>query len=67
MTNPVVQSFAQLCGPPIFGAIVGAGSVEQQLHNFPHAIIFGGCMLALCLALVVAARILKSRDLMAAV
>jgi hypothetical protein len=63
----VVQSFAQLCGPPIFGAIVGAGSQEEQLERFPHAIAFGASMLALGTLFVVAARLHKDRRFMAAV
>lgn len=65
--SAVVQSFAQLCGPPIFGAIVGSGSQEEQLARFPHAIAFGGCMLVCSVALVTAARFYKNREVLAIV
>ncbi|KAL1405505.1 U4/U6-U5 snRNP complex subunit dib1 [Vanrija albida] len=61
----MVQSIAQLSGPPIFGAIVGAGSPAQQFANFPKAIAFGGCMLFISGTLVLAARLSKTKKLFA--
>jgi len=49
----LIQSFAQLIGPPISGALLGGGTVEEQLSRFPHAIILGGVMMlisATCVA-----------------
>lgn len=61
----MVQSFAQLTGPPIFGAIVGAGSKEDQLSRFPHAIVFGACMLLVSVCLITSARLYRTRELFA--
>ncbi|BEJ15484.1 hypothetical protein CspHIS471_0500890 [Cutaneotrichosporon sp. HIS471] len=61
----MVQSIAQLTGPPIFGAIVGAGSPAEQLSRFPHAIIFGSCMLLVAGCLVTGARMCRTRELFA--
>ncbi|KLT40494.1 MFS general substrate transporter [Cutaneotrichosporon oleaginosum] len=61
----MVQSIAQLTGPPIFGAIVGAGSPGEQLARFPHAIVFGSCMLLVAWCLVAAARLYRTRELFA--
>ncbi|TXT07124.1 hypothetical protein VHUM_03294 [Vanrija humicola] len=61
----MVQSIAQLSGPPIFGAIVGAGTPAQQFANFPKAIAFGGCMLFISGTLVLCARLYKTKKLFA--
>lgn len=61
----MVQSIAQLVGPPIFGAIVGAGTPAEQLAHFPHAIIFGSCMLMVAAGLVMGARLYRTRELFA--
>ncbi len=61
----MVQSIAQLVGPPIFGAIVGAGSPAEQLTRFLHAIIFGSCMLLVSGCLITSARLYRTRELFA--
>lgn len=61
----MVQSFAQLTGPPIFGAIVGSGTREEQLKRFPHAIIFGACMLLVSACLITGARLYRTKQLFA--
>lgn len=61
----MVQSIAQLCGPPIFGAIIGGGSQEEQFKQFPKAIVFGCCMLTVSMLLVTGARLTRSRKLYA--
>jgi hypothetical protein len=43
--TPVFQSFGQLLGPPIFGKLLGTGTVAEQAARASHAISFGASMM----------------------
>ncbi|GFZ52416.1 hypothetical protein JCM24511_10189 [Saitozyma sp. JCM 24511] len=51
-----VQSFSQLICGPIFGALLGAGSPQDRLDNFPRAICLGAAMMVVATVLIVVAR-----------
>lgn len=63
----MIQSFAQLAGPPIVGAILGKGTDEQMARRFPGAIGLAGAMLTINFVGMVGARLCKSRKLKALV
>jgi hypothetical protein len=44
-----------VCGP-IFGALIGTGTVEDRFDRFPHAIILGGLMMTIATIALAAAR-----------
>ncbi|KAL7422298.1 U4/U6-U5 snRNP complex subunit dib1 [Cryptotrichosporon argae] len=52
----MVQSSAQLIGPPIFGQILGSGAAATQRARFPHAIVFAAVMLLVSIVAVAVAR-----------
>lgn len=56
LISVVFQSIAQLVGPPIAGALFGAGTREEQLHNFPRLIILGSMMLTVATGVTIVAR-----------
>ncbi|WWC61154.1 uncharacterized protein I303_103733 [Kwoniella dejecticola CBS 10117] len=60
-----ISSLAQLAGPPAAGALLGSGSLQDQLDRFPHAIILAGVMLTLSTVSLIAARLYQNRTLLA--
>lgn len=52
----VFQSFSQLIGPPVFGELLGHGTLEEQRVLAPRAIVFGGAMMTLSLGVMLWAR-----------
>ncbi|WRT67108.1 uncharacterized protein IL334_004074 [Kwoniella shivajii] len=62
-----IGSFAQIAGPPSAGALLGAGSDQDQLSRFPHAIILAGTMLTLATSSLIAARLWQNKKILAIV
>ena len=52
----MVQSLAQLIGPPISGSLIGGGDSASQLANYSHLLAFGGLCLVIATIFTVLAR-----------
>lgn len=59
----VIQSFAQLACGPIYGALIGHGTPQDQARLFPHALALGGIMMLLATVALGSARLRHSRTI----